>query len=279
MSLRIYFQRLGLPETASHDEIKKQYRKLAMRLHPDRNPSPKAKEDFLQLTEAYELLIGKKVAPRISRSVSKAGEKSPQDRVKEAKRRIFEQQEKERLENEYYFQSLFRGKKWKVLQISSVFGVVLSVLLICDLVLPRHFETEEIAYYANKINNGGHLVSRNLIVTSKGEEFWLEHMDSKLYNEYPKVQIEKTWFFHNPISVVSDQKIEVVRYPIIFTFQSVYGILLVIFLLPMLIVRYKKRTVWYTLGYQLALYFSTAIMLIYLFSGDRWAHLLTCGFI
>ena len=55
--MKKYFQILGLPETASQDEIKKKYRKLAMRIHPDRNPSPKAKEEFLQLTDAYEIFV------------------------------------------------------------------------------------------------------------------------------------------------------------------------------------------------------------------------------
>ncbi len=277
--MKKYFQILGLPETASQDEIKKKYRKLAMRIHPDRNPSPKAKEDFLQLTDAYEILIGKKPAPRTSRSISKSAEKSSADRVKEARQRIFEQQEKERLENERYFQSLFKGKKWRILKFSAVIGCFLSLLIICDYFLPYHIEETEITHYAIKIDNGGRFVSRNVIVTANKEEYWLEKMDYTLYREYPKIQIVKTWIFHNPITVLSDQKTQISAFSVIFSFYSIHWILLLFFLLPAVIVFYKRRTVWYTIGYQLSLYLSTGLIVLYLLLSDRWAHLLTLGFL
>jgi hypothetical protein len=277
--LKKYFQILALPETASHDEIKKKYRKLAMRLHPDRNPSPKAKEDFLQITEAYEILTGKKTVPKTSRSASKSSEKSTEVRVKEAKQRIFEQQEKERLENERYFQQLFRGRKWKVLKFSAVLGVVLTALIICDYFLPSHLQSTKITHYTTTIDNGGQMVARNLILTATNEEYFLAEMDKMLIIEYPAIFVEKTWIFHNPIKVLSDQKTQLKSYPIIFSFYSVHWIVVLFFLLPVLIVFYKRRTVWYTLGYQIALYFSTSLMVIYLILEDRWAHLITLGFI
>ncbi|HEX7123343.1 MAG TPA: molecular chaperone DnaJ [Gemmatimonadaceae bacterium] len=52
-----YYQVLGVPRTASDDEIKKAYRKLAMQWHPDRNNGSKeAEEKFKELTEAYDVL-------------------------------------------------------------------------------------------------------------------------------------------------------------------------------------------------------------------------------
>jgi DnaJ-class molecular chaperone len=47
---------LGINETASHDEIKKAYRGLSLKYHPDRNPDPNATEKFKQINEAYEVL-------------------------------------------------------------------------------------------------------------------------------------------------------------------------------------------------------------------------------
>ncbi|HQC29581.1 MAG TPA: DnaJ domain-containing protein, partial [Methylotenera sp.] len=54
---RDYYEVLGVNKDASEEEIKKAYRKLAMKYHPDRNPdNPKAEEQFKEAKEAYEML-------------------------------------------------------------------------------------------------------------------------------------------------------------------------------------------------------------------------------
>ena len=57
MSKRDYYEVLGVSKTASADEIKKSYRKIAMQFHPDRNPGDKAAEEkFKEAAEAYDVL-------------------------------------------------------------------------------------------------------------------------------------------------------------------------------------------------------------------------------
>jgi molecular chaperone DnaJ len=57
MAKRDYYEVLGVNRDASDDDIKKAYRKLAMKWHPDRNPdNPKAEERFKEAKEAYEVL-------------------------------------------------------------------------------------------------------------------------------------------------------------------------------------------------------------------------------
>src|ERR671925_676592 len=57
VKFRDYYEILGVQRTAKEDEIKKTYRKLARKYHPDLNPNNKqAEEKFKEINEAYEVL-------------------------------------------------------------------------------------------------------------------------------------------------------------------------------------------------------------------------------
>ena len=53
---RDYYEVLGLSKGASEEEIKRAYRKMAKKYHPDINKEPGAEEKFKEVNEAYEVL-------------------------------------------------------------------------------------------------------------------------------------------------------------------------------------------------------------------------------
>lgn len=104
-----YYQILGLKPGSSKEEIKRAYRKMAMKYHPDVNPSPDARQKFTQILEAYEYLTGARKARKQHFSPSqeerfydvlrKAAEEKAKaqyrERVKQFRKQREEQQSKE----------------------------------------------------------------------------------------------------------------------------------------------------------------------------------------
>lgn len=58
--MSVYHHTLGVSENATLTEIKKAYRILARKFHPDMNPADDAAEQFIRITEAYEILTGER---------------------------------------------------------------------------------------------------------------------------------------------------------------------------------------------------------------------------
>ncbi len=287
MRLSKYYSILNLPNGASETDVRKRYRKLAMQFHPDRNPSAEAKQRFIELTDAYEILIGKKQAPPQCTTQSKArraahtGNPAPtqEERMKEARQRHYEQIIQEHEENEQYFKQLTKGVKWKTLRISAILGILITAGLLADRFLPSHFEPDRVTHYSLNAGFGGDEELLTAIKTEMDQTYWVSKVNYNLYGRYPSIITEKSWIFHEPIQLISRGKVNDSHFKTHYSFRSNQWIISFVLLLPLFTLLYKRKNVIFTVLFQLSYWGVNAALIWFLLNNDHWLHFLTAGFV
>lgn len=276
-----YLKILGLPANANESEIKKRYRKLVFIYHPDKQVGNEKK--FIELTEAYEILIGKREIPTQktsnSRSTSIVAKKSKEERVREAQQRYDEQIYNEFLDNERYFKKLTSGFQWKFIRVNAILGTIISLFLMMEFALPRHYKESRVAYYSKETYSSLERSRVSMIELEDGDHFFVVNLTSVLYDDYPDVLVEESWFFHNPKAILANRGFDYKRFNIQFSIGAHSILFVILFLLPLFTIVYKRRTITFTFFYQISFYGIGSLLIYFLISNDRWAHLLSLGFL
>lgn len=148
---------MGIKPGATKQEIKKAFRKKALQLHPDRNAAPKAKEQFQEVLEAYEILYeGKALYKRVK--VKKPRYTNPQgkterdkherpytseERVKaklDARRKHSDKMAKEFRQQEIRYDNFKKTISYKLVMAYAALSVALGFFLFLDQILPNKTE-------------------------------------------------------------------------------------------------------------------------------------------
>ncbi len=141
--MKKYYDILGLNEGASEDEIKKAYRQLAMKYHPD-TTSYDSNEQFLAVKEAYQVLTShsnyqqrEKVKPAHNKVFSRKYNRwHSQDELADLKKQTTEYRRKKEKEEEMSilrdFENLKNSWVYKSFPIVALFGIVFAILLFLD---------------------------------------------------------------------------------------------------------------------------------------------------
>jgi hypothetical protein len=129
---------LGVTPSATISEIKKAFRLKAKHLHPDRNPSPKAHEEFLELNEAFALLIDLKSNQK--HQILQGRSENNQETDDEAWERIVKEKVRQRAKQQakMSYQEYMRSENFRMYSsIEIVFTHFIFLLSLCTLlVLP-----------------------------------------------------------------------------------------------------------------------------------------------
>lgn len=282
-----YFQQLGIQPTDNVEAIKKAYRKMAFRYHPDKNQSEDAHVRFIQITEAYEILTGQRKIATDPKAKQKTAEENFAEKVVMAKDRYRRQQEEELRKDAIYYKHITSGWKWAWFKRGAYYCVFISVCLTVDYFATGGTETltppkESIAFWTK-------------VISAKGENFKVTDHDYWSNDYYGQIRGNRSLLFNDlkSISVIlnpcdmsmnkhSDrmkvfQDFDGFRLSTVMSFGSMYGVFpLVHFFLfvPILLVIYKRPILRFSIWRLVSIYFLFPLALFITFSNDRIFHLI-----
>jgi hypothetical protein len=280
--MKKHFDNLGLPPTASQADVKRAYRKLAMKLHPDKNPHPQAAALFTELQESYDLLMDYLNPNRSQSTTTKSTlrkEKTKEDRVKEARKRYENQKRREQQANEKYFRKLTSGRKWKVYKVGSVICAILFFLLALEMILPNIHEKDQFTGWSHKEKGG---ISLSFVHPISLENNGIHYIEKGLFHDfkyYPNTYVIKSRIFHLPLKIVHPVNDEIKTYHLDWCFSTLMPFALLFFAFPSLLFIYRKKSPNFVFAYQLSFYFIFPLTVYFLISDNRWLHLITLGWI
>lgn len=275
---------LGLPSGASDALIKKQFKKLALRFHPDRNSSPEAHEHFILISNAVDqLLKAKNTATTHSKKksqptnpVKKRAEQ--EQRIRVAKERFEQQRRSDELEQERYFRSLTTGKKWQLYKLIALLSFTLSFVLFLDLMLSHHQEKDKMVAFYPKAIGGIKYDFVYEITFSKNKTLFAQRFFENWKLSDSPVIIEKSRLLHTPISFHELNSSPSIQAYFDFNLTAFGLPLMFLFLVPLIPYFFQRKTVYFTFLYHVSFWIIGPLGVIILVTGERFSHLLTLGF-
>lgn len=251
-SLNDYYKLLGLKPTATKAEVKKRYRSLAMKLHPDKNPDPLAHQVFVKITEAYEAIsegkIPKKRQYREKKSKEnvvyrRGNEEYTKEEFEEKIRRAKEYAERKKvLLEERFYQRFFSSKLFRYhLYIASAF-IFLSLILLLDYQLHskeesyREFEIARgSSFYELYLGKSKAAIPEELMLFSTGRVEEITIRRSFVF------RIPKELSFQFDYKMPSERKVIYEWVPVIRTVHDGFWFYFLIFFMPVSSFFFHKR--------------------------------------
>jgi hypothetical protein len=189
-----YYVSLGVAPNATQDEIKKAYRNLALRYHPDKNPSPDAQSKFLEIKKAYEYLSSSTSRQMYDSILAKENIKRPQYTKPTASAKQKQHFHKKWVEDQLKSDLT----KLKITFFVALFSAAFSSVIFMEIIAGPTINQEEVT--SRTVTQGA-----RAIITNKGSRI-KETLSDLPYDHYfigESLDVGHSYFFDNVMTVKS----------------------------------------------------------------------------
>lgn len=266
-----YFKILGLQPGASDQQIKKAYRRLAMRYHPDKDPSPESKAKFQIIVEAYEILTEQRPVPgqkkiRRPQPQNQTKEEIIKERMKKAREQYQKNKEREEYEQILFFKKLTSGRPFFIFRIFCILNALIALGFTIDYFAPvydytgkvKSFKESNLGFYVVDIGDVSVEVTAEIAaVIPAGGMIHVKY--TPIYGTPVFMEIingvtinEKQYYMNNEVNLGSLHR----------TLHLLFPLTQLLFLYPMYHWFRRKRTIYYTMAHYGAIYFLPLFFLL-----------------
>lgn len=280
------FKILGLGPQASKEDIRKAYRALVKKYHPDKNPSKAAAAKFIEIQTAYEQINGQTAQLNpftVEQKYRSTQQKYDQDleaykkQSAAAREKLRQQKQREEAYKINYLKNLKSGKIGAWHRSVSLVGALLFVVVWLDFFLATQ-QTPIISHsYGIHTYSSTNDHTVQLFKSTDQRAFWVSSYPSQ---QLPKVQqlhaIETPWL-HQVKALRFNDGLYQQYIPIHFSFYWAQIWLSLLFLLPIVSWYFASADIIFVAGSFISRYPIALLILWFLLTENRYLHLLSLG--
>lgn len=278
---------LGIQPNASAAEIRKAYRALVKKYHPDKNKSEDAAAHFLAIQEAYEQIsTGQVINPAtVAQQQQKTQASYAEDleayriRREATREKLRQKQQKEEAYRLAYLNKLKSGKNGLWHRFVAYAGIILTFVLWIDYFLPAKQNPILVKAYGIHTYGSvdGHSVQ--LFESTDGRYFWTaDYYTQQLTKVKALASIDTPWL-HQAKALGFQDGLYYKTVPIHFSFYWAQIWLSLLFLLPFICWRWASADIIFVAGSVVSRYLILGLIILFLSTENRFLHLFTLGYL
>jgi hypothetical protein len=284
MSGRHYYSILGLPDGSSDAAVKKRFRELAKKYHPDLNPDDKATETFRTLLDAYERILKKEFSTARSTVNQPSGQThrpNAHERHQDFHRKAWERYERLRKEQEQeldaFYLSFLKGKKRWMIRAIGFLSLGCFLALLADEFLPPIAVQDRVKNFNRTSYQSFEGARVNEINTLRGTTLFPANYYPSKFILHPDIVIYQSAICRSNQYLIHDAFGTKETVPIHFTFYWARVVLYVFFLFSIGMVFLRKKGLLLVLGSWFCMYIVFPITTLFLLINGRILSIITLG--